>query len=81
MEENQNYGLCTASMVLGIVGIFCNPCWIPIILAVIFGILGMTRKPEPANKSQALIGLICAGVGAFIQVIADIFTLGMGIFF
>jgi len=56
-------GLCIASLVLGIVSVFF--WWLPtinvilIILAVIFGIIGLTKKH---GDGKAIAGLIVAGV-------------------
>lgn len=78
MMKKRETGMATASLVLGIVGFFCNPLYICNLLAVIFGIVALcTGQP----KGRSIVGIILGLCAACLQVILDIFLFGVGIFF
>jgi len=62
-----NNGYCVASLVLGIIGIPTGCLFIPAVLAVIFGIVGMNqinaRGVEGGGKGIAIAGIVCGVVG------------------
>ena len=83
-----NSGMATASLVLGLSGIFLSWCLfgVPSILAIIFGIVALPdTKPPDASKSgygMALTGLVTGGVVvlafvAFILITGSLSVLGM----
>jgi len=66
-------GFCVASLVLGIIGIpaFCT--FITPLLAIVFGIIGLTQTSkngsnEAGGKGMAIAGMICGGIGCFLAV-------------
>jgi hypothetical protein len=70
-------GKATAALVLGIVSIVF--CWtsvldlVPIVLAVIFGILGLTEaKRTGSGRGLAVSGLVCAVVGALFATLVTV---------
>lgn len=61
-----------ASLVLGIVGILLCFVWIPWILAIIFGAIGIKQcndDPSYTGKGMAIAGLTCGLVGAGLVVL------------
>lgn len=66
-------GFCVASLVLGIIGIpaFCA-AGIPAILAIIFGIIGLTQvnQGRGSGRGMAITGIIGGVIGGIIAVIA-----------
>lgn len=73
-------GLCIASLVLGIVAFFFNPFYVPAVLAIVFGAVGMGKNSS--KQSMAKAGLIC-GVSALawqflLDLLLTIFSFGMG---
>lgn len=73
----------TVSLIFGIIAFFFNPGYIPCLVAVIAGIVGISSKCS--NKSSAVAGLILGIVFAIWQVILDIillpFTFGLSFLF
>ncbi|WP_371523090.1 DUF4190 domain-containing protein [Kitasatospora sp. NBC_01300] len=76
-------GLGTAAMVLGIVGgvlslavIFFWLSWLPALLAVIFGVIGLgyVRKGLATNRAMALAGVILGVSGLLVSVGAGVFV-------
>jgi hypothetical protein len=73
------HGKATASLVLGIASIVL--CWlsvldiVPIVLAVVFGILGITeagRRPNREGRRLAVAGIVCAAVGAVLATVLTV---------
>ena len=79
---NNKSGMCTAALVLGIVGFFINPLYLVSTVGLVFGIIGLCEKPEPSNKGSALAGVILCPCAIILQLIIDtvltICTLGVG---
>ena len=71
--------VCTLALVFGIVGFFCDPFYLITTAAFVLGIIGMANKGSKQNL--ALAGFICSIVATIFQVIFDICTLGIGVFF
>ncbi|MFD7582342.1 DUF4190 domain-containing protein [Kitasatospora sp. NPDC059817] len=76
-------GLGTAAMVLGIVGgvlslavIFFWLSWLPALLAVVFGAIGLgyVRKGLATNRAMALAGVILGITGLLVSVGAGVFV-------
>ncbi|MEV0536862.1 DUF4190 domain-containing protein [Kitasatospora sp. NPDC050463] len=76
-------GLGTAAMVLGIVGTFLSLAvvlfwlsWLPALLAVIFGAIGLgyVRKGVATNRAMALAGVILGIAGLLVSVGAGVFV-------
>lgn len=80
MEYGRSSGICIAALVLSIVGIFINPCYIVLILALVFTIMGLCETPHPSNRGCAIAAAIITPIAFFIQVFVDILTMGAGIF-
>lgn len=81
--RQQTNGLAVASLVLGILSLLSFFTIVPPFimggLAVIFGIIGLSKAKQGApNKGLAIAGLICgaAGIVATIAFIALVFTTG-----
>jgi hypothetical membrane protein len=61
-------GLCTASLVLGILSLVIGCMVVPAILAIILGIVGYRQASQTGNageRKKAIAGIVCAGVGVF----------------
>ncbi|MCR5208643.1 MAG: zinc-ribbon domain-containing protein [Lachnospiraceae bacterium] len=71
--------VCTLALVFGIIGFFCDPLYIITTAAFILGIIGLVNNGS--KKGFALAGLICSICACCLQVIIDICTLGIGVFF
>jgi DNA-directed RNA polymerase subunit RPC12/RpoP len=60
-------GFATASLVLGIVGLPTFCLFVPSLLAVIFGIIGLQQtsggSAESGGRGLAIGGLVCGGIG------------------
>lgn len=72
--------MCTAGLVLGIIGFFINPAGIVSILAIIFGAIGMNANGP--KKNMGLAGLLL-GIGSLIyqfliDILITIFSFGLG---
>jgi|O827metagenome_2_1110793.scaffolds.fasta_scaffold117090_1 energy-converting hydrogenase Eha subunit C len=80
----QKNGLCTAALVLGIASFFVDPMYLVSLTGLILGIVGITRKPTPTNKSCGVWGIILSSCGFVVQLILDIllsvFSAGIGAF-
>jgi hypothetical protein len=81
--RQQTNGLAVASLVLGILSLLMFFTVVPPFimggLAVIFGILGLSKAKQGApNKGLAIAGLVCgiAGIAATIAFIALVVTAG-----
>jgi DNA-directed RNA polymerase subunit RPC12/RpoP len=65
-------GFCVASLVLGIVGLPASCAVIPSILAIVFGVIGLTQAnkegAESGGKGMAIAGIILGAVGCVIAV-------------
>lgn len=65
-------GFCVASLVLGIIGIPASCTVITPLLAIIFGIIGLTQLSqsgaESGGRGMAIAGIICGGVGLVITI-------------
>jgi hypothetical protein len=64
-----NNGFCVASLVLGIIGLPTFFLFVPSLLAVIFGVLGMRQivSAEAANRGgrgMAIAGIVCGSIGS-----------------
>ena len=68
----QKNGLCTAALVLGIASFFVDPMYLVSLTGLILGIVGITRKPTPTNKSCGVWGIILSSCGFVVQLILDI---------
>lgn len=82
MAQPRN-GLGVAAMVLGITGAVLGLAvflfwmsWLPALLALVFGIIGLgnARKGLATNKGMALTGLILGAVGLLLAVGGGVFT-------
>ena len=71
--------VCTLALVFGIIGFFCDPFYIITTAAFILGIIGLANNGS--KKGQAMAGFICSICATCVQVIFDICTLGIGVFF
>lgn len=71
--------VCTLALVFGIIGFFCDPLYLITTAAFILGIIGLANGGS--KKGQALAGFICSICATCVQVIFDICTLGIGVFF
>ena len=71
--------VCTLALVFGIIGFFCDPLYIITTAAFVLGIIGLVNNGS--KKGFALAGLICSICACCLQVIIDICTLGIGVFF
>lgn len=82
MDYGRSSGICIAALVLSIVGFFINPCYIVVLLAIIFAIMGLCETPHPSNRGLAVAAIIIAPIAAVLQFIADcLLTLtGVGAF-
>jgi Domain of unknown function (DUF4190) len=76
-------GMAVASLVLGITSIIF--CWwglatlAQVVLAIVFGCLGMSRAASGARgRGMAIAGLVCGCVGALFYLLFGVFTLGIG---
>lgn len=70
--------MAVASLVLGIVGIILCFLWIPWILAIIFGVIGIRQcneDPSYTGRGLAVAGLVCGIVGGAIILL---FFIGSG---
>ncbi|MCR4649610.1 MAG: DUF4190 domain-containing protein [Lachnospiraceae bacterium] len=84
MEENKS-GLCTAGMVLGIIGLVTsfifNLGFIPCVIALIFSIICLAKRKQP--KGRAIAGLVTSIIGLIVGFIVSIvaaiilFSIGM----
>lgn len=63
-------GFCVASLVLGIIGLPASCIFVPPILAIIFGIIGIAQVnrsgAEGGGKGMAIAGILCGIVGTII---------------
>lgn len=82
MTQPRN-GLGVAALVLGIAGVALGLAvflfwmsWLPALLALVFGIIGLgnARKGLATNKGMALTGLILGAVGLLLAVGGGVFT-------
>ncbi|MBT2511025.1 DUF4190 domain-containing protein [Streptomyces sp. ISL-98] len=82
MTQPRN-GLGVAALVLGIAGVVLGLAvflfwmsWLPALLALVFGIIGLgnARKGLATNKGMALTGLILGAVGLLLAVGGGVFT-------
>lgn len=72
----QGNGIATASMVLGIVGLPLCFLFVPSILAVVFGFIGLNRSKEGPNaggRGQAIAGLVLGIVTLALLLVAIAF--------
>lgn len=63
-----NNGFCVAALVLGIIGIPAGCTVIVPLLAIIFGIVGISQSGEGGGKGMAIAGIVCGGIGCLIAV-------------
>ncbi|HJJ47949.1 MAG TPA: DUF4190 domain-containing protein [Methanocorpusculum sp.] len=68
--DESKKGLSIASLVLGIIGLFCLPV-IPSILAVIFGAMCISKKQ--GSKGLAIAGIVLGVISLIMTVICIIF--------
>ncbi len=63
-------GFCVASLVLGIVSLPLSCIIVPALLAILFGIIGVTQtnRNGGTGKGLAIAGIICGTLGAFIGI-------------
>lgn len=63
-------GFCTASLVLGVIGIPASCAILPPVLAIIFGIIGYSQMSKSGNESggkgMAIGGIVCGAIGLFL---------------
>jgi DNA-directed RNA polymerase subunit RPC12/RpoP len=63
-------GFCVASLVLGIIGLPASCTVITPLLAIIFGIIGLTQTnkegAESGGKGMAIAGIICGAIGCML---------------
>ncbi|HZZ43278.1 MAG TPA: DUF4190 domain-containing protein [Tepidisphaeraceae bacterium] len=66
-------GFCVASLVLGIIGLPASCTVITPLLAVIFGIIGLTQTSkqgaDSSGKGMAIAGIICGAIGCILAVL------------
>ena len=76
-------GLAIASLVLGIVGVFTFCCWVPSILAIVFGYnaRGQIRRGHGGGMNLALAGLILGWLGILFAVLGITFRFSHGHFY
>ncbi|MEU2789911.1 DUF4190 domain-containing protein [Streptomyces sp. NPDC007100] len=76
-------GLGISALVLGIVGILLGMfiilfwlSWLPAVLALVFGFIGLSRarKDQVSNRGLALAGVILGGIGLLTAIGGGIFT-------
>ncbi len=81
-EKPKSSGTSIAALILGIISFLLNPCYLPCLIAIILGIVGIARK-EPM-KGMAVAGLILGIVALVLQFTVDliitILSFGMGFF-
>ncbi|MBQ6823556.1 MAG: DUF4190 domain-containing protein [Clostridia bacterium] len=78
--SNKTNPVSIVSLICGIVGFCFNPFYFTTLAAIICGIVGIaTAKNSP--KGMAIAGLILGICATGCQVLFDILTFGMGIFF
>ncbi len=62
-------GFCVASLVLGIIGLPSCMILVPSLLAILFGLIGLTQASksgvEGGGKGLAIAGIICGVIGCF----------------
>jgi hypothetical protein len=70
-------GLATASLVLGIVGVVMCTLVLPSVLAVVFGIVGVTtaNRLGGAGKAKAVWGLALGGIALVVLTVAFVANL------
>lgn len=70
-----------ASLVLGILGVFCCGSFVMSVLAVVFGVMGRKKAEQGLadNGSVATAGLVLGIVGIVVSVIAVIYWFTVGI--
>jgi len=63
-------GFCVASMVLGIIGIPAGCTVIPPVLAIIFGIIGLSqvKKDADSGRGMAVGGIVCGLIGGLLAI-------------
>jgi hypothetical protein len=63
--------LANASLVLGIVSLFASLLFLPAVVGVVLGILGLQRAGRttpPAGKGKAIAGIVLSGVGLLVGI-------------
>lgn len=63
--------LATASLVLGVVSLFASLLFLPAVVGVVLGILGLQRAGRttpPAGKGKAIAGIVLSGVGLLVGI-------------
>ena len=79
-RPKKNYeGVALACLICGCAGFIFNPFYLVSLAAIILGIIALCNKTTA--KTLAIIGLCLAPVAAGLQLVFDIFTFGLGVFF
>lgn len=63
--------LATASLVLGIVSLFASLLFVPAVVGVVLGIVGLQRAGRttpPVGKGKAITGIVLSGVGLLVGI-------------
>ncbi|MBR6252241.1 MAG: DUF4190 domain-containing protein [Clostridia bacterium] len=74
---SEKNGMCTASMICGIIGIVLSCCgcgWLLPIVAIVLGAIGKGKATNPDDLKHAKVGLICGIVGVVISIIMTIIS-------
>lgn len=74
MPASPQNGMGTASLVLGILGLFCCGSFILSVLALVFGVMGRKKAAEglATNGGMATAGMILGIIGVVLSVITVI---------
>ena len=80
VAEKKSNGICIAALVCGIVSMFCcNPFYLVSIAAIILGIVGVSQDND--GKGMAIGGIVLGAIGIITNIIIDVLTMGVGLFF
>jgi len=70
-------GYCVASLVLGIIGMPTGCMFLPAILGIVFGFVGLNRinasGGEGGGKGMAIAGIVCGSIGMIIGALVHLF--------
>ena len=87
MDNNYNYApqqksstLAIVSLVIAIFSWCCNPCYLLTFLATFFAVFSLCSSKH-GGTGFSIAALIVVAVGIVVQMIFDIMTMGVGIFF
>lgn len=80
-KDNTKFGeaACIVGLVAACVSFFCNTCYVFSLVAIVFNILGLCMGKK--NKTLAIVGISLVPVAIIVQIVIDIITGGIGLFF